>query len=44
MVNKTLHGRLCDRCDIDLNEIILSFFRVKGRREMLEKYRRDCNS
>ena len=41
MENKTLHGTLCHRCDIELNEYILSFFRVKGRKKAMEKYRND---
>lgn len=41
MPGKSVKGLLCHRCDIDLNDLILSFFRVKGRREMMEKYRND---
>lgn len=41
MEGKTLHGRLCHRCDVDLNDLILSFFRVPGRKAAMEKYRND---
>lgn len=38
-VGHEINGALCDRCDIELNAFILSFFRVKKRRELMEKYR-----
>ena len=41
MGGKTIHGRLCHRCDIEMNDFVLAFFRVKGRREAMEKYRND---
>jgi len=41
LYGKTIHGRLCHRCDVDLNDLILSFFRVKGRKAAMEKYRAD---
>lgn len=36
---KQLNGRLCERCDEELNEFVLSFFRVRNRRALMEKYR-----
>lgn len=39
MLPKEIKGRLCDRCDEDLNQYILSFFRVRNRRQLMEAYR-----
>ena len=36
---KTVTGALCYKCDEDMNDLILSFFRVRGRRQLMEKYR-----
>ena len=35
---KTIKGRLCTRCDIELNAFILSWFRVPKRRELMKAY------
>ena len=37
---KEIKGQLCDRCDIELNAYILSFFRVRNRRKLMDEYRR----
>ena len=33
-----IKGKLCERCDIELNGCILSWFRVKNRKELMEVY------
>lgn len=33
-----IKGKLCERCDIELNGCILSWFRVKKRKELMETY------
>jgi hypothetical protein len=30
---------VCERCDVDLNELALAFFRVPGRRALMKAYR-----
>lgn len=30
---------VCEKCDIDLNELTLKFFKIKGREKILAKYR-----
>lgn len=39
MLPKEISGALCTRCDDDLNAYILSFFRVRNRRQLMEAYR-----
>ncbi len=38
-LGREIKGKLCHRCDIDMNAFVLSFFRVKGRKAAMEKYR-----
>ena len=37
--DKTVRGTLCHECDIDLNDMMLSMFRVRGKTKMMEAYR-----
>jgi len=30
---------VCRACDIELNELALDFFRIKGRRKLMRKYK-----
>ena len=36
---KQIRGRLCDRCDIELNAFILSWFRVPKRKQLMDDYK-----
>lgn len=38
MLPKQIRGRLCARCDIELNEFVLSWFRVRNRKKLMEDY------
>lgn len=31
---------LCKDCDLAMNEMVLAFFRVKGRAKLMDKYRK----
>lgn len=33
-----IKGKLCERCDIELNGCVLSWFRVKNRKQLMETY------
>lgn len=37
-LGRELKGWLCRSCDIELNGFVLSFFRVKGRKKLMEDY------
>lgn len=41
---KRIKARLCDRCDIELNQFILSWFRVPKRRELMKAYEESLSS
>jgi hypothetical protein len=34
-----IKASFCHECDIELNDIMLSFFRVKGKTKLMEAYR-----
>lgn len=38
---RPIKAKLCDDCDIEVNDYILSFFRVKGKTALIEKYRKE---
>lgn len=37
-VDNTIHGKLCRQCDVDFNACVLSFFRVRNRKKLMEIY------
>ncbi len=39
-LGKRLAAKLCDRCDLMLNDLMLSFFRIKGASKLVRRYGR----
>lgn len=35
-----IKAKLCDECDIEVNDYILSFFRVRNKTKLIEAYRK----
>lgn len=39
MKPRAINEKLCGPCDKLLNEIVMDFFQVRGRRKLIERYR-----
>jgi hypothetical protein len=39
--NNNLYVPLCLGCDIELNRLVMDFFKIPGRRALLRKYERE---
>ena len=40
---KEIKGRLCTRCDLDLNRYVLSFFRIRNRAQLMREYEKEVH-